>query len=77
MLSFLFSAGGGVDFVNYDNDLPISALRTCYVVSIVDDSEVEDTETFNISVTSFESQYLDIEFLPSTTVMFIIDDGNS
>lgn len=56
MYSFLNCTGGGRDFLVLNQDLTITAAsngsRECFDITIIDDSIIEDTESFRVSLTS-------------------------
>ena len=56
MYLFLNCTGGGRDFLVLNQDLTITAAsngsRECFDITIIDDSIIEDTESFRVSLTS-------------------------
>ena len=75
MYSFLNCTGGGRDFLVLDQDLTISAAsngsRECFNITIIDDSIIEDTEFFRVSLTSTSN---DVIVTSSLATVWITDN---
>ena len=56
MCTLLDCTGGGRDFLVLNQDLTITAAsnesRGCFNITIIDDSTIEDTESFQVSLTN-------------------------
>ena len=78
MYSFLNCTGGGRDFLVLNQDLTITAAsngsRECFDITIIDDSIIEDTESFQVSLTSATENVV-VTNSSSATVRIIDNDG--
>ena len=65
---------GRVDFppeMNTQFTFSPTISQTCTNVTVYDDNEVEDTEVFEVSLSS---SFDDVIFLPSTAIVVIVDN---
>ena len=78
MYSFLNCTGGGRDFLVLNQDLTITAAsngsRECFDITIIDDSIIEDTESFQVSLTSATENVV-VTNSSSATVRITDNDG--
>ena len=69
----LYVAGNGNDYEDYSIEETLVSNRQCENISLIDDTEVEDTEQFNLNG-SFLVPSGNITFDPSLAVVFIEDN---
>ena len=78
MYLFLNCTGGGRDFLVLNQDLTITAAsngsRECFDITIIDDSIIEDTESFQVSLTSATENVV-VTNSSSATVRITDNDG--
>ena len=72
-LTSLYFAGNGIDYEDYSIEETLVSNRQCENISLIDDTEIEDTEQFILNG-SFLVPSGNITFDPSLAVVFIEDN---